>query len=369
MHNEGNDIVFADEAKKKILKGVDILYRAVSTTLGPRGRNVGIDYGFSKTILHDGVSVAKYILLKDKTENFGAAIVMEAAKKQVDEVGDATTGTITLAHAIIMEAQKIVDAGVNPMQLRSELEKGVDTVINEINKYAVDVTTPIQKKQVATISAEDEVLGKLVADTIEKTGPNGLVTVEESKSYETFSEWEEGMQFDKGFASPYFVTDIATGKANLNDPRILVTDLQLTTEPLMPFFTEVFQKKGWPLVIIGPEITEALRNFLIINKMEGKISVLYVNAPMFGDKKNAFMQDIAILTGAQFISQEMGMDMKNITIDALGRAGRVTATQTATEIVGGKGDKKTISDRINLLQDQLENEESEIGRASCRERV
>lgn len=369
MENKGNDILFGKDAKKKVLKGIQILYDAVSTTLGPRGQNVGIDYGFEKKILHDGVSVAKVIMLKDLTENFGAQVVAEAARKQVDEVGDATTGTITLAYSIITEANKIIEAGVNPMQLRSELESASEIIIKEINKYAKPISTLEEKQQVATISAEDKELGNLVAETIEKTGANGLVSAEESTGYDTYYEWEEGMQFDKGFASPYFVTNPNKLEASLKDARILITDIPLTAEPLMPLFTEVFQKKGWPLVIIGPEITDNLRNFLIVNKLEGKISALYINAPMFGDRQNAFMQDIAIITGSTFISREAGMSPEKITAEHLGKATRVRSTQTVTEIIGGAGDKKMIADRIALVKEQLADETSEFEKTKLKERI
>lgn len=370
MKNEGNDIWFLDEGdnRERLLKGVDILYRAVSTTFGPRGRNVGIDYGYQKSIIHDGVSVAKVMMLKDKLVNFGAGTVTEAAKKQVDEVGDATTATIILAHSIIMEAQKLMQSGVNPMQLRGELETTSELVISEIDKFAKPIKTATEEVQVATISAEDKELGKLVADTIRKTGDAGLVTVEESKSYDTYFEHDEGMQFDKGFASPYFVTNSITGEATLTNPRILITDIPLTVDPILPFLTEVV-KKGWPLVIIGPEITDALRNFLIVNKLEAKINALYVNAPTFGDKKNAFLQDIAILTGANLVSGEGGRTPESIEVADLGRADRVTSSQTATEIVGGKGNKKEIKDRVQLIKDQIEDEESEFEKTKLKERV
>lgn len=370
MKNEGNDIQFLNEAnnRERFMHGISVLYNAVSTTFGPRGRNVGIDYGYQKSIIHDGVSVAKVIMLKDKLANFGAGIIMEAAKKQVDEVGDATTGTIILAYSIITEAQKLIDAGVNPMLLRKQLEDAVDILIDELDKFAKPIKTPLEEVQVATISAEDKELGKLVAETIRKTGDSGLVTVEESKSYDTYFEHDEGMQFDKGFASPYFVTNASTGEATLFNPRILITDIPLTVDPLLPFLTEVV-KKSWPLVIIGPEITDAMRNFLIVNKMEGKINALYVNAPTFGDRKNAFLQDIAILTGSNFVSNEMGRTMESIVLEDLGKADRVTSSQNATEIVGGKGVKAELKERIQLIKDQIEEEESEFESTKLKERI
>lgn len=361
-----NKIVFGKEAKDGLLKGIDTLYRAVSSTLGPRSHAVGIDYGYQKKILKDGVSVAKVILLEDPVENFGAGVVTEAAKKTVGSVGDATTCTIILAHALIMESQKLIEAGVPPMQLREELEKGVAEIIKEIDKCAKPVKTLEEKINVATISvAGDRLLGELIAKTVSKAGSQGVVTVEESKSPETYVDWQEGMQFDKGYASPYFVTNADTMEATAQDTFVLVTDKKINPNDLLELFREVFEKRTAPLVIIGPDMPDALRDFLIVNKMQGKIRTSYINAPFGG---NPFLQDIAILTGARFISSEAGDKLESVKFEDLGKARRITSYATTTEIVGGGGKKELILERVKGLLTQIEDTDSDFEKDKLRER-
>lgn len=363
-----NRVVFNPEAKEKILKGIDILYRAVSTTLGPRGRNVGIDYGFQKTVLHDGVSVANVILLKDLVENFGASIVMEAAKKQVKEVGDATTATIILAHSIITESEKLIEAGVPSMSLRQGLEEGIEKIIAEIEKLAKPITTDKQRVEIATISAEDPILGQLVADVIKKVGSEGLITVEESKSPETFFEHQEGMQFDQGYASPYLITNQETMEATLNDTNVLVTDMKINPNDLLPLFKEIFEKRADPLTIIGVEPTDSMRDFLVVNKLQGKIRASYVKSPAGTDRQNSLLQDIAILTGARFISEQKGDKATDIKYEDLGTASRITSFSNSTEIIGGGGVKSQIKARCEAIKTQIDDEESEFEKDKLKER-
>lgn len=355
-------------AKQDLLKGINILYEAVSSTLGPRSHEVAIDYGFEQKTLKDGVSVARVIMLEDKDQNMGASLVMEAAKKQVKEVGDGTTAVIILANSIITEAEKLVTAGVKPMELRDGLTSGVETLVKEIQKMARPIKTYEEKVQVATISAEEEELGKLVADTLEKVGEQGLITVEESKSPDTFFEHQEGMQFDKGYASPYFITNPETMEATLLDTRVLVTDIKLNPQDLLPVFKELFEKRAEALTIVGPDPTDAMRDFLVVNKLQGKIRALYVKAPQFGDRQNAMLQDIAILTGARFISGEKGDKVEDIKIEDLGTAGRITAFTSQTEIVGGRGKKADIKSRCEAIKKLIQDEESDFERDKLKER-
>lgn len=367
MTNPANHLAVGQEVKDKRKKAVQTVYDAVAISLGPRSAFAGIDYGFEKKVLKDGVSIARVILLEDLVENFFASIIVEASKKQVVSCGDGTTCVIILAYAIINEATKLIEAGVSPMSLREGLEQGVEKVIKEIEKSSIPIKTLDQKKQIATISASDKDLGELVADIMEKVGGHGLITIEESKNSETEIEHQEGMQFDKGYASPYFVTNAETLEASIIDPSILVTDKRLVPQEIMPLLEDI-AKKGKSLVIIGPPIMETMRDFLIVNKMQGKIRALYVNAPMFGDKQNAMLQDIAILTGGRFISEEKGDKPEDIKFEDLGKARRVTSFSDSTEIVGGKGDKKLIDQRVKAIKSQISDTESEFDKDKLKER-
>lgn len=355
--------------KAKLLDGIDTLYKAVSITLGPRSKAVGIDYGFEKKILKDGVSVAKVIMLEDLTENFGAQVVSEAARKQVQECGDGTTAVIILARNIIFEAQKLIEARVPSMEITEQLPKSIEKVIAEIEKMSVPLKTIEQKRFVATISAEEESLGKLIADTIEKIGMDGAISVEESKSSETSVDWQDGMSFDKGYSSPYFVTNPDAMEAVLADSKVLITDMNLNPVEMEKFFEEVFVKKGSSLTIIGPTIPDLLRDFLVVNKLQGKIRTNYVTGPAFGDRQNAVMQDIAILTGSRFISQEKGDKLSEITYEDLGSARKITSSKDTTQIVGGGGKKTDIKERVASLKKQFVEEKSDFEQDKLKERI
>lgn len=362
-------ILFGQLAQDKLLKGINTLNDAVSSTLGPRGRNVGIDKGFEKIILHDGVSVAKAVQPTDKFENFGVSVVREAAQKTVDEVGDSTTCTVILATAIINECLKITSAGTNPMELRKGLEDGRDLLLKEIDKYSKPIKTLEEKIQVATISAEDSKLGATIGQILHDVGTDGVVTIEESKSSETTVEHQEGMQFDKGYCSPYFITDPDRMEATIEDTYVLIADKPITNiQELVPFF-EKFQHVSTKLLVIAPEVTDSALNTLVLNKMRGTAMLLAVQAPSFGDKQKLLLQDIAILTGATVITGDAGMRFENIETTMLGTCDRVTSTKTATLIVGGRGSPVLIAERISSIKEQLKTEESGFEAEKLKERL
>lgn len=363
MQANYNQVTFGKEAKDGLLTGIEVLYRAVSSTLGARSRTVGIDYGYAGKILKDGVSIAKVILLADPVQNFGAQRVAEAARKTVQDVGDGTTVTIILAHAIITEAQKLIDAGVSPMELKEGLEKGIEALVVEIDKYAKPVKKLQEVVDVATVSVSgDKPLGQLIGETIYKVGVQGVVTVEENaKSNETYVDYQKGMRFDKGYSHQLFVTNPDKMEASLKDTKVLVTDKALNPQEVMPLLTEVFEKKGLPLVILSPESSEQLRDFLIVNKMQGKIRALHINQP-----DTNLLQDVAILTGAKFIST--GDTWDKVKYEDLGKAKRVTSSGTATEIVGGGGAKEDIDTRVTSLINQIKQSDSDFEKEKLRER-
>lgn len=362
-------INFSQEAKQKLLQGVRIACDAVCTTLGPTGRNVAIDRGYERIILHDGVSVAKSIELEDRFENFGAQVLREAAEKTVSAVGDGTTATVLLARSIIDEAEQMISTGINPMLLRKGLEAGRDVLLKELTTIATPVNTIDQEIQIATISAEDKDLGELIGKTIHDVGPDGIVTVEESKSDVTFVEKQEGMQFDKGYISPYFITDPDRMDATIEDAYILLTDKIIdNVYEVMPFLEKV-STKTHNLVIIAQDVTgNALATF-VNTKMKGGMNLLCVRAPLFGQPQKEFLNDIAILTGGTVVTEDAGMKFDSINIDVLGTAQRVTATKDATLIVGGVGNKENITKRVQALRGQLSRLESAFEKEKIRERL
>jgi chaperonin GroEL len=365
-----------EKAKEKLLKGIDIMADAVSSTLSPLGRNVAIAKAnyqkkiYDRVVVHDGVTVAKSIDLKDEFENMGAQILVEAAKKQVDEVGDGTTAVIILAREIVKSAQKLIASGVNPMLLRRELEEAAEQIIDVIKADAKPIKDLEQKIQVATISSEDKVLGKLIAETLHKTGNDGVVTVEESKSTETQVEYQEGMQIDNGYISPYFVTDPTEMTATYENVDILVTDYIINDfMELLPFLKDKLLPKSNKLVVFARNITgDALLAF-IQNKIEGKLYGLCIRAPYFGDLQKATLEDIAILTGATVVSKEAGFKLADIDLDYLGSASYVKSDKKGTIIVGGKGDKKLIEKRVEQLRKELKEEASEYNQEKLKERI
>lgn len=356
-----NKIYFGDDQRLKVFEGVSKLARAVSTTLGPCGLNVGIDKTYDKVILHDGVSVANAVEISDPLENFGANVVREAARKQVDAVGDGTTAVTIMAHAIIAECLRVTSTGVNAMSLRKGLEEGKDKLVAELDRLAIPVDTLEQEIQIATISAEDAELGKMIGETLHSIGGEGIVTVEESKSDVTVIEKQDGMQFDKGYVSPWFITDPGRMEATVENAHILITDKNLDSiHEILPFLEKLAtpsKDNGWPgtknLVIIAGDITGTALATFCTTKAQGGMNLLAVKAPLFGDKQKEFLNDIAVLTGGQLVTEDMGMKFQEIDVDVLGQATRVTSTKEATLIVDGLGDKQALKDRVKSLREQL----------------
>ena len=363
------DIKFDTDASEKLLKGIKTLAKAVSSTLGPKGRNVAIDRLGDYIVLHDGVETAKAIHLQDKHEDLGAKILKEAAKKTVDECGDGTTATIILAEAIVTECMKIVAAGENPMTIRRSLEEARDKVLTYLDSIAKPIKTLEEKIQVATISAEDERLGELIAKTIDDMGVDGIVTVDESKSAETIVEKQTGMQFDKGYISPYFVTDPGKMEATVEEPYILIGDKNLSVGQHLTTFLEEFSKVSNKLVVIAPDVTDTALQVLVVNKVRGIGSISAVKAPLFGEKQKSILQDMCVLTGATLISDDAGMSWQNAILEMAGQADRITSTVDSTLIVGGKGDIQLIGERIKSLKEALKKEQSAFEQEKLRERI
>jgi len=362
-------IKFGDEARQSMIKGVNTLAKAVVTTLGPKGRNVALDKKWgAPNVIHDGVSVAKEIELEDAFENMGAQLVKEAASKTNDVAGDGTTTATLLAQSIVNAGFKNVTAGANPMIVKVGIEKAVEAVVDEIKKMRKTIKDADVAK-VATISAQDEKIGSLIADALAKVGKDGVVTVEEGKGLTMEIEYKEGMEFDKGYASPYFVTDSAKMEAKINDAYILITDKKITAiADLLPFL-EGFIKVSKNLVIIADDIEGEALATLVVNRMRGTFNVLAIKAPGFGDRRKAMLQDIAILTGGTVISEDTGRKIENVTIEDCGRADSVWADKDSGRIIGGKGDAKALSSRISQLKREIEETTSDFDREKLQERL
>lgn len=363
-------IVYGDQARKKLMDGINKLSRAVATTLGPKGRNVALDKSWGAAqVVHDGVTVAKEIELTDKFENMGAQLVRQAAEKTNDIAGDGTTTAVVLSQAIVEEGLRNISAGANPMMLRGGLEKGLILVVKEIEKLAKKITTKEEKAQVATISAQNVEIGNLIAEAMEKVGKDGVITVEESKGLQMELEYKDGMQFDKGFASPYFVTNADKMEAEIESPYILITDTKITSiQDLLPLL-EGFVKVSKNLVIIADDIEGEALATLVVNKIRGTFNALAVKAPGFGDRRKELLADIAALTGATVISEELGRKLDSTKVEDLGKADRVIADKDNTTIVGGKGDKKKIADRIAQIQTQMGKTDSNYDKEKYQERL
>src|SRR4030042_4681859 len=336
-------LLYAEEARAKLKAGVDKLTSAVATTLGPKGRNVALDKKWgAPNVVHDGVTVAKEIELQDPFENMGAQLIKEAASKTNDICGDGTTTATILTASIVNEGIKNITAGTNPMILKRGLEKGVETVVEALKKGAKKVSNYEETEQVATISAADPTIGKLIAEALERVGKDGVVTVEESKGLETNVEYKEGMEFDRGFVSQYFVTDPAKMEATVENPHLLITDKKLAAiSDLLPLLEKLVQTTK-DLVIIADDIEGEALATLVVNKIRGTVNVLAIKAPGFGDRRKEMLEDIAVLTGGTLISEDTGIKFESVTPDMLGRADRVTADKDNTIIVGGKGAKGKI---------------------------
>ncbi|MEN6625982.1 MAG: chaperonin GroEL [Candidatus Sumerlaeia bacterium] len=362
---------FNEDARAAVLRGVDKLADAVKVTLGPKGRNVVLDKKFgAPTITKDGVTVAKEIDLEDPFENMGAQMVREVASKTSDVAGDGTTTATVLAQAIYREGMKNVTAGSNPMALKRGIDKAVEVIVEDLKKRAIKTKEHGQIAQVASISANnDKVIGELIADAMDKVGKDGVITVEENKSIETVLDVVEGMQFDKGYLSPYFCTDMEKMTAQIEDPMILIYDKKISTmKDLLPVLERVLQM-GKPLVIISEDIEGEALATLVVNKLRGTLNVAAVKAPGFGDRRKAMLEDIAILTGGKVISEDAGLKLENTRLEDLGRAGRVAIEKENTTIVEGKGDKKAIDGRINQIKNQIEASTSDYDREKLQERL
>ncbi len=363
-------VIYAEEARGKLKAGVEKLARAVVTTLGPKGRNVALDKKWgAPNVVHDGVTVAKEIELEDPFENMGAQLVQEAASKTNENAGDGTTTATFLAASIIDQGLKNITAGANPMEIKRGIEKAVDLVTAEIKKVAKPIKTREEKVQVATISAADPEIGGIIADAFEKVGDDGVITVEEGKGLKTEVEYKEGMLLDKGYASPYFITNAERLEAVVEDAYILVTDQKISSlNDLLPLL-ESLTKVTKNIVIIAEEIEGEALATLVVNRLRGTLNALAVKAPGFGDRRKEMLQDIAILTGATFIAEEAGRKLESATLDNLGKAERVVAGKEETIIVGGAGQKKDIEARVAQLRRQIEETDSDFDREKLEERL
>lgn len=359
------------EAREKLLEGTKIASEVVGSTLGPLGNNVTIDRGFDVWTIHDGVNVFKQIELKDELANVGVRMLREAANKQVSEVGDGTTVVTILGNALLQESHKVIAAGTNAMTLRKGLENGQRKLLAEIDTYSYPVKTREDKIAIATISAEDETLGKMVGETIDKIGEHGIITVDESKSNQTYIDVIEGMQFEGGYISPYFVTDPNRMEATVQDAYVLITDMNLSNiQEVVNFLGNELGKISKNLVIIAQDVTDSALASFIATKINGGMNILCVKAPYVGQKQKDFLQDIAVLTGATVLSEDAGNRFDRLTLDMLGKAQRVTSTQDATLIVGGDGDPEVIKERIVSIRAQLErNEGTDFEIEKLRERI
>ncbi len=365
------DVKFAADARERMLRGVDILANAVKVTLGPKGRNVIIEKSFgAPRTTKDGVTVAKEIELEDKFENMGAQMVREVASKTNDVAGDGTTTATVLAQAIVREGLKSVAAGMNPMDLKRGIDKAVIQVIAEIGKKAKKVKDSSEIAQVGTISANGEkAIGEMIAKAMQKVGNEGVITVEEAKSLESELDVVEGMQFDRGYLSPYFITNADKMVAELDDPYILIHEKKLSgLQQLLPVLEAVVQT-GRPLLIIAEEVEGEALATLVVNKLRGGLKVAAVKAPGFGDRRKAMLEDIAVLTGGQTISEDLGIKLENVTLQMLGRAKRVTITKDDTTVVDGSGKKKDIEARVSQIKAQIEETTSDYDREKLQERL
>jgi chaperonin GroEL len=364
-------LVFSEEARRNLKKGIDVVVNAVATTLGPKGRNVALDRKFgSPTITHDGVTVAKEIELEDPFENMGAQLLKEAATKTNDIAGDGTTTSTVLAHAIVTEGLKNLAAGANPMLLKRGIEAAAKAVADAILDQAIDITTKEEIANVATISAQDREIGELIADVMDKVGKDGVITVEESRGLEFETEYVEGMQFDRGYISPYFVTDSEHMQAEIEEPNILVHDKKISAaSDIVPLLEKLVQVGKRELVIIAEDIDGEALATLVLNKLRGMLNVLAIKAPGFGDRRKAMLQDIAILTGATVISEETGRKLETATIEDLGQAEKVVSDKDDTTIVGGQGEPEAIKGRIEQIRVEIENTTSDYDREKLQERL
>ncbi len=364
-------LVFGEEARRSLKRGIDTLAKAVITTLGPKGRNVALDKKWgAPTITHDGVTVAKEIELKDPYENMGAQLLKEAATKTNDIAGDGTTTATLLAYIIISEGMKNVAAGANPMLLKRGILEGARAIARAIEKQAIPVTTKEEIANVASISAQDREIGDLIAEVMDKVGKDGVVTVEESKGLEFETEYVEGMQFDRGYISAYFINNPETMECVIEEPYILIHDKKISAaEDLIPILEKLVRQGKRDLVVIAEDVDGSALATLVVNKLRGMLNCVAVKAPGFGDRRKAMLQDIAILTGGRVITEEEGRKLENATIEDLGRADKVIVTKDDTTIVGGRGDERMIKARMEQIKVEIEKATSDYDREKLQERL
>jgi chaperonin GroEL len=364
-------VVFEDAARKKLKAGVDALANAVKTTLGPKGRNVALDKKWgSPTVTHDGVTVAKEIELEDPFENMGAQLLKEAATKTNDVAGDGTTTATVLAQAIVNEGLKNVTAGANPMQIKWGIEAGRDAIVGALKGMATPVSGKDGIAQVASISAADKHIGNLIAEVMDKVGKDGVITVEESRGLEFETEYVEGMQLDRGYLSPYFVTNSERMEASIEDPYILITDKKISSaQDIVPVLEKLVQIGKREMVVIAEDVDGEALATLVLNKLRGMINVLAIKAPGFGDRRKAMLRDIAILTGGQVITEEIGRKLDSVMLEDLGRCDKIVSTKDDTTVVGGAGESSAIQGRINEIRAEIENSTSDYDREKLQERL
>ena len=364
-------LIFAEEARRRLSRGMETLADAVATTLGPKGRNVALDKKFgSPTVTHDGVTVAKEIELEDPFENMGAQLLKEAATKTNDIAGDGTTTSTVLAHSIVMEGMRNLAAGANPMLHKRGIEAATKAVAGKINEQAIELTSKEDIANVASISAQDRVIGELIAEVMDKVGKDGVITVEESKGLEFETEYVEGMQFDRGYISAYFITDAEHMEASISDPYILIHDKKISAaQDIVPLLEKLVQVGRRDLIIIAEDLDGEALATLVLNKLRGMLNVVAVKAPGFGDRRKAMLQDIATLTGATVISEETGRKLESATIADLGRAEKIVVTKDDTTLVGGKGDPSQIKGRIEQIRVEIDKSTSDYDREKLQERL
>ena len=364
-------IVFSEDARRKLKNGMTVVANAVSATLGPKGRNVAIDRKFgSPTITHDGVSVAKEIELEDPFENMGAQLLKEAAQKTNDIAGDGTTTSTVLAYAIVTEGLKALEAGYNPMLLKKGIELATETIVTELKKNSVKIDTREEISSVATNSAADAEIGELIADVMDKVGKDGVITVEESKTMQFETEFVEGMQFDRGYLSPYFITNGDQMEAQISDAYVLIYDKKISAaQDIVPLLEKLVQLGKRELVIIAEDVDGEALATLILNKIRGMLNVLAIKAPGFGDRRKAMLQDIASLTGGQVISEETGRKLETVAVSDLGRAEKVVSDKENTTVVGGKGKKADIEARIKEIRIEMDKSTSDYDKEKLQERL
>ncbi len=364
-------LVFSEEARRKLKAGVDAVATAVTTTLGPKGRNVALDKKFgAPTITHDGVTVAKEIELEDPFENMGAQLLKEAATKTNDIAGDGTTTATVLAQNITHEGLKNIAAGANPMLLKRGIEAGTAALADKIRSMAISIDSKEEIASVAAISAQDQEIGDLIADVMDKVGKDGVITVEESRTLEFETEYVEGMQFDRGYLSPYFITDPDTMESSIENPYILIHDKKISSaQDLVPVMEKLVQVGQKNLVVIAEDVDGEALATLVLNKLRGMINALAIKAPGFGDRRKAMLQDIAVLTGGQVITEEMGRKLDSVQISDLGRAAKVVSTKDDTTVVDGQGDDAQINARVEQIKVEIERSTSDYDREKLQERL